>query len=124
MNTEQKMKRVCDAWRIAAVALSIKVEAPYVIRTRDGKEVACIAHLVDFGGPNGMIIGLYSRPASETDKELKSAAESKGLFYSFINADFYERYDENEFKEALTDWGFFGDEDRRPNWLRKPLKRE
>jgi hypothetical protein len=78
----------------------------------------CIACLKDFGGPNGMVIGLYSNHPSETNKNLRLAAESRRLYYSFINAEFYERYEEREFKDALADWGFFGDESIRPKWMK------
>jgi hypothetical protein len=71
-----------------------------------------------------MVIGLTSRPAYEIDKEVKSAAEAQGLFYTFINADVYEYYNEHVFKEALVDWGFFGSDDHRPDWLRKPTRNE
>jgi hypothetical protein len=120
MDAEEMRKRVCDAWRIAANALSVRIEAPFTLKTKDAEEVLTMAHLPDFGGPRGMIIGLLSRPAYTTDKGVKSAAESLGLYYSLINPEVYERYDEEVFKEALADWGFFGNEDRRPKWLQKP----
>jgi hypothetical protein len=44
------------------------------------------------------------------------------MFYSFINAQIYEHYNEETFKEALVDWGYFGDETRRPSWLQKPAR--
>jgi hypothetical protein len=124
MNTKENRKMVSDAWRIAAKALSIDIEAPYLIRTSDGKKVSCIAHLPDFGGPTGMVIGLWSGSAHKTHEPLILAARSLELYCSLINAEIYNSYDEETFKEALTDWGFFGNEDHRPNWLPKPAKNE
>jgi hypothetical protein len=121
MNTEEERKKVCDAWRVAASALSIRVEVPHLLKTLDGEEVLCVAHLPDFGGPSGMVIGLTTY---NNDKAVISAAKSRGLYWSFINPKVYERYDEEVFKEALADWGFFGKEDHRPGWLQEPTKSE
>jgi hypothetical protein len=123
MNVEEKMKMVCEAWSAAVTALSIKIQQPYVIYTANGIEISCLAYLPDFGGPKGMVMFLYSLGSSEIDKARKSAAESQGLFYSFISDEFYKRYDEKEFKEALADWGYFGNEDHRPGWLSRPGKK-
>jgi hypothetical protein len=124
MNTEEKRIKVCDAWQMAASALSIRIEIPYLLKTADGEQIPYVAHLPDFGGPKGIVIDLYFRGDYELNERLKLAALSQGLFYSFINAEIYERYDEEVFKEALVDWGFFGNEDCRPNWLPKPTKKE
>ena len=135
MNTEEERKKVCDAWRVAASALSIRVEVPHLLKTLDGEEVLCVAHLPDFGGPSGMVIGLTTY---NNDKAVISAAKSRGLYWSFINPKVYERYDEEVFmpyvinrwsacarpREALADWGFFGKEDHRPGWLQEPTKSE
>jgi hypothetical protein len=127
MNTEAKRKMVRDAWRVAASALSFRIEAPYLIRATNGKQIPCVAFLPDFGSANGMVIGLICDPTYTLDicdpildKELALAADSHETFYTYINPQIYERYDEEIFKEALVDWGYFGDEIRRPNWLQKP----
>jgi hypothetical protein len=52
MNTERGLLR---RGRAAATALSIKVEAPYLLKTGDGGEILCAAHLPDFGGRGGMV---------------------------------------------------------------------
>ena len=123
MNREEKRKNVSDAWRIAATALSIEIEIPYKLKTAEGDEILCLAHLPEFGGPKGLVIDLYFHGEGKLNPRLTLAAKSQGLFCSFINADIYERYDEKEFKEALADWGFFGPEIRRPQWLEEPTKR-
>lgn len=65
-----------------------------------------------------MVLGLLDGPSHGVDERLSSAADAHGLYQSFINPKIYESYDEKVFREALTDWGFFGDEERRPIWLR------
>src|ERR1043166_7686336 len=117
MGTEELFKTLSDAWRTAAKCLSLRIEAPYVLKGEDGIDVFCVAYLPDFGSSNGMVIGFFSRPDHKLDTSLKLAAESRGLSYSFINYKVYEHYSENTFKEALADWGFFGDETLRPSWM-------
>lgn len=117
MSIEDKWERVCEAWRAAAKDLSIEIEIPYLMKTSCGKEIRSVAYLPDFGGPKGMVISLYSHSISDDNKDLQSAAKSQGLYYSFINPEFYQRYDEKEFREALADWGYFGTDNRRPKWL-------
>jgi hypothetical protein len=65
-----------------------------------------------------MVIGYIHPPEVKTDPSLKSGAKARGLFYSFINLKVYAKYDEEVFKEALLDWGFFGDEAMRPIWMK------
>jgi len=123
MNTEDQKKTVSDAWRTAASSLAIRVEAPYVLVDANHAEVSCIAYLPDFGGSKGMVIGPICNSDYKTDRVFL-AATSRGLYCSLVNAEVYEHYEEATFKEALTDWGFFGDETRRPSWLQKPSKSE
>jgi len=89
---------------------------------QDGEEHWCAAHLPDFGGPRGMVVGLIWPPLYKPDAQLESAAKARGLYCSFINPAVYEDYDEDVFKEALNDWGFLGGEDQRPDWLPKFTK--
>jgi len=91
-----------------------------MLKGADGIEVSCVAHLPDFGSPNGMVIGFIHHPDYGVDTRLKLAAESQGLFCSFINYKVYGHYNEEVFKEALADWGFFGDETLRPSWMADP----
>jgi hypothetical protein len=123
MKTEDRQKKLSSAWLAAASALSVRVEAPYVLTSAEGTEVPCIAHLPDFGNAKGMVIGLFFRHNHEDEEAaLKLAAKSRGLFCSFINPEVYENYNEEIYKEALTDWAFFGDEALRPGWMREPTK--
>jgi len=118
MITDEQRESVYDAWRVAADALSIRIQVPYLLKTPDGEEVLCAAYLPDFGGPRGMVFGLWDHLAHLGDK-VGTAAKSQGLYFSRINPEVYDYYDEEVFVEALTDWGFFGSEDDRPKWLWK-----
>jgi len=119
MITDEQRERVYAAWRIAADALSIRVEVPYLLKTSDGEELLCAAQLPDFGGPKGMVFSLLDH-LTHLGGKVGSAAKSRGLYYSIINPAIYDHYDEEIFIEALTDWGFFGSKDDWPIWLPRP----
>src|SRR5260370_32358451 len=102
MKTEDLRNTLSDAWRTAAKSLSLRIEAPYVLEGADGIKVPCVAYLPDFGSPNGMVIGFICRPDHKDDSRLRLAAESRGLFFSFINFKVYEQYNEEIYKEALV----------------------
>jgi hypothetical protein len=119
MTIDEKIKQLADVWKSAAGALMVRIEAPYTLRGTDGTEVDCIAFLPDFGSPNGAVIGCLGDSTQKSDGELKKAAESRKIFYSFINFEAYRTYRNERFKETLIDWGFFGDEACRPSWMTK-----
>jgi hypothetical protein len=124
MSIDEQKEKLSEVWKTAASLLSIRAEAPYLLKSADGTEVKCVAFLPDFGGSHGMAVGCLCSPTFEANKEMAKAAKSVGIFYSYLNFDIYKDYNEKRFKEVLIDWGFFGDENRRPNWLQKPTKSE
>jgi hypothetical protein len=117
---EDQINTLSEIWRNAAHSLSVRIEAPYILKNRNGLEILCVAYLPDFGGPKGMVIGLIVGPEYKVNPTLNLAAKSQGFYCSFINAAVYEQYQEDTFKEALADWGFFGNESLRPHWMIKP----
>lgn len=121
MKNESEETELLQAWREAASSLSVRVEAPYIIKAANGEAIECVAYLPDFGGPKGMVIGIIAPPEFQTNSALKLAAESLELFYSFINRDVYRKYQEEIFKEALRDWGYQGSESLRPFWVPRPV---
>jgi hypothetical protein len=119
MLTDAEFLTLATAWKRAAEVLSVRLESPYRFKTNTEKEVPCVGYLPDFGGPKGMVISYLSAPEFGIDSVLASQAKSFGFYCSFINPKVYEKYDEEVFKEALVDWGFFGNEDMRPSWMKR-----
>jgi hypothetical protein len=122
MSIEEQKVKLTEVWQTAASRLSVRVEAPYLLKSADGAEVMCVAFLPDFGGTHGTVVGCLCSPTFEADKKIARVAKSVGTFYSFMNFDIYSDYNEERFKEALIDWGFYGSDYIRPNWLQKPTK--
>lgn len=115
-NTHIIIHTAALVWRKASRQLGFKLVSPY--RVKNGTKVlTCFGFLPHWGSKNGMLIGITRQPDFEIDAALKTYAEKKKMFYSFINPGGYIRYDEAYFKDTLADWGYFGPEDERPSWL-------
>jgi hypothetical protein len=109
-------QRVVSAWQIAADRLGVN----FVAAASTGSipySVSIAGVLPDFGGPNGMFVALVLPDEFETDPALTRLSEREGRFLSFLNAERYQTYDEVRFKEALSDWGYWGPPENRPHWL-------
>lgn len=112
------IEQAAKPWAEAARVFGIRVTAPFTLRAGDNA-VECVAFLPHFGGPQGMVASLILPPDFECDPRVAECSEAAGLFYSFLNPECYALFDEETFKEALTDWGFFGPPEERPPWLDK-----
>ena len=117
-NEKRLFSKVSSAWIHAGLALGVKVTAPYEMRSDSGL-VTYAAFLPEFGNLNGMLIGVLTLPDHEVDEGAKQAAKRAGMYVSFVNAEIYEEYKKEVFVEALRDWGYFGPEKYKPQWLKQ-----
>jgi hypothetical protein len=108
--------QIINVWKQAAKVLAITIEAPFSF-TSGGKVFDCIAFLPDFGSENGMVIDGITGPNFDTQEGLQSATSEKGWFISFVNMEEYSVFDEKMFKETLADWGYYGRQSKKPNWI-------
>ena len=103
--------------------LGVRVESPFAVLNADAN-VEFEAYLPDFGGKRGMVLSINDMRGFD---DLGDLARAAGLYYSSLNAT--APTSEQSVKDTLDDWGYFGPEDRRPDWYTgKPwtaqLKRE
>lgn len=68
---------ISNAWIQAAADLNIRVVAPFTLMASGGESILFEAHILDFGGPKGLIVG---NEGSEFGQERKAA----GCYYSNI----------------------------------------
>lgn len=116
--SSQKQEAMSASWLQAASQLKIEVQAPFELHS--GIFVThWVAHLPHFGGPKGMVVGLAEPPQFQISDLHQQAAAEQGLFCSFINPRIYCSFDEERFVRTLSDWGFFGPQNRLPGWLLK-----
>jgi hypothetical protein len=102
-------ERISAAWLNASADLGIRVVAPFSIMVSTGESLLYEAHIVDFGGPKGMVVGLPDRDYIG-DIRGNLGYGSSDLFAA------YRQYDRKLFIDTLNDWRWFGREDEKPSW--------
>jgi len=96
----------------AADRLGFSFEPAFTVVMKDGSMIQSLGFVRHFGSELGALLFSESQcPSSREGEEL----QGMGYFYSQLFECFYE-FDEELFKDTLNDWGFFGDEQERPNW--------
>ena len=98
---------ISSAWLQAATDLGIRVVAPFKLNY-GGKEYWFEAHIADFGGPNGTVVG--NQDDTIDDVRIRCGYYASNLFPS------YRIYIRQHFIETLNDWGWFGEKGREPPW--------
>lgn len=112
----EAVERASAAWRLAAQRLRIVVIAP--ARVAFGSEnFEFICFLPHFGSERGMLVGWHVLGGQNTNRQLREWAARLGVFWSSPSLGGYSDFAEDVFVEALTDWGYFGPEGLRPEWL-------
>jgi hypothetical protein len=105
--------RIEDAWLEAGDRLGIDVEGSYLLDTAMGSALYPV-YRPDFGGQDGMV--LMAAGHGEGDLP-RLVARDAGLQYAELHSS-HARYDAEEFRAALQEWGWYGPEDTAPGWLR------
>ena len=105
---------VLNAWKTAAKELGISIEVPFELQFDSGEVINDLLLIKDFGGKAGTVIfGMNHERFSEIFKN----AEKKEYFCSGLNTEVYKEYNRQIFIETLNDWGYFGEEKDKPDWM-------
>jgi hypothetical protein len=99
---------ISQAWLEAARDLEIRVAAPFTVRVSEDELVTYEAHVLDFGGTKGAVVGVL-------DDRLHDCRATQGYYCSNL-APSYRRYVRQHFIDTLNDWGWFGPAELRPAW--------
>jgi hypothetical protein len=62
--------QISDAWRQAAADLGIRVVAPFRLETGNGETDLFEAHILDFGGQKGTVVGNQDSGLDDMRKQL------------------------------------------------------
>jgi hypothetical protein len=108
MKTRVVDEAISQAWLQAAADLGIRVTAPFAVRVSADDAVIYEAHVEDFGGPTGTVIG-------SLDDELRDCRATQGYYCSNLTVS-YRTYRRQQFIDTLNDWGWFGPAELRPTW--------
>jgi len=106
-NDDQKF---IESWKVAANDLKIAIQAPFVINLNDKGELICPIFIEHFGNRLGTVI------FSMNDKLDYKLLKEYGYYCSTLNPSSYSNYNRDLFIDTLNDWGFFGDESKKPDW--------
>ena len=104
---------ITEAFLAAGRDLGVEVVAPYVLMA-DGRRHKFSAFVPYFGNSKGIVIA--AMPSSHA---LSEAARKVGLGISFVNQEMYGTYGRDHFIDMLTEWGFYGPDEKRPSWLKQ-----
>ena len=99
---------ISRAWLEAAKDLEIRVTVPFAVQASDGDPIIYEAHILDFGGPKGTVVGVL-------DDRLDDCRATQGYYYSNLSFS-YREYGRQHFIDTLNDWGWFGPWELRPAW--------
>jgi len=102
-------EKLIKAWEKASKDLDIQIETPFLLKTDNG-EIRYDLLIKNFGSELGTLI-ITTDNMSEFDK-----AEKFGFYCSALNPFYYENYDRENYIETLTDWGYFGKQENKPEW--------
>ena len=103
-------EKVINAWREAADDLQIKIQSPFILSIPDKKEIKYKLLIENFGNTLGTLI-----IAIDEMTEFNTAKQG-GYYFTALNPDMYSTYERGHFIDTLNDWGYFGDESKKPNW--------
>ncbi|HEY2361471.1 MAG TPA: hypothetical protein VGK36_10170 [Candidatus Angelobacter sp.] len=103
-------RQISQAWLDAAGDLGIRVVAPFTLESAPGEATIYEAHILDFGGPKGAVVG-----ALEDDPPWKDIRKIQGYYGSNLGPS-YRQYNRQLFIDTLNDWKWFGQSHGRPPW--------
>lgn len=104
---------ISAAFTEAASRLGIAFVPMFVFKPHDGEAIETLGLVSEFGSKQGTLIFSESnRPSLEQFSAIKTA----GYFYSILFPS-YTQYDQSLFVDTLNDWGYFGNEAKRPSWF-------
>lgn len=101
--------KLIKAWEKASKDLGIQIETPFILKTNN-EEIKYDILIKNFGSEIGTLI-ITTDNMCEFDK-----AKKDGFYCSALNPIHYENYNKENYIETLTDWGYFGQQENKPEW--------
>jgi hypothetical protein len=114
MGLSRQNRRVVRAWEKAGADLGIRVKPWHSFQTEEGKTCCALFWICDFGSPQGTLVP----PITADMNRFFRRAQAAGYYASALNADSYSPYRRETFTDTLLDWGWCGDEDQMPDWMK------
>lgn len=103
------------AWIEASKDLGIRFIYPYKFTGLNGIEYEVDGLLPDFGYGKGVLI-----TSRKTDEEACIMADLTNDYHmTGLSPCCYDKYDKSLIIRTLSDWGWIGEEQKKPDWLKK-----
>ncbi len=99
---------ISKAWIEAAADLDLLATAPFNLTSRDGTECWFEAHIANFGGPKGTVVG-------NLGNDLRDIRAEHGYYASNLSPS-YRTYQRQLFIDSLNDWSWYGEKRKEPRW--------
>jgi hypothetical protein len=118
-----KLRKLCrvlsksseSAWIEASKDLGFRFIHPYKFTGLDGKDYEVDGLIPDFGYGKGALI-----TSRKTDEEAILMADlTNDYLISGLSPRYYDKYDREIIIETLSDWGWKGEEQKKPDWIIK-----
>ncbi|MGQ2802265.1 hypothetical protein ACT54M_18000 [Leptospira santarosai] len=101
-------------WKDAAESLDLEVEIPFSIILSDNLKINVPVLLKNFGAKNGMLI---TTNYEDIEPYIEKIYEVGYGFSTLDEPPENEQYSRKDFIELLSDWGWTGDVNLKPEWL-------
>ncbi|MCT4647275.1 MAG: hypothetical protein N4A74_19965 [Carboxylicivirga sp.] len=102
------------AWIDASKDLGIRFIHPYRFVGTNGEEYEVTGLLPDFGFGKGVLI--TDRKSEEEAVVLADLTNEYAM--TGLSPLYYDKYDKESFIETLSEWGWIGEESKKPNWIK------
>ena len=102
-------------WEMTRDDLKIDIVAPYELDLGNGTIVKADVLVKDFGGRNGMLVFTNESTFWQYHDTL-----SKLHYGVVLLEEPSDPYDHEVMMEMLSDWGWTGDETKKPDWIKDP----
>jgi hypothetical protein len=98
--------------------LNIQVVAPFELVLDSGKKISAEALFPQLGAPKGTIVYQSINSYQEILDEIKKMGYTCSVFGEPLPN---EEYDPESYKEMFTEWGWTGENNKKPAWFLKPI---
>ena len=114
MSICQEQSRLIQMWKEAADDLGLEITVPFDLTLGSGVKLHIPLLLRHFGGEEGMLVLSDYNTVKSISDELVQA----GYGFSVLDEPrSEEKYVRQDYIDILIDWGWFGDQTEKPDWL-------
>jgi hypothetical protein len=116
----RSVSKLAEKWSHIADALGLRIVAPFTLTLPSGARVEADVLLQEFGAPKGMLLVTEAEKVPKDIDAIFSAGYGCSVLSEPISPAVLSREDLESTVDVLRDWGWAGEPDKTPAWLREP----